>query len=185
MSRICGGAESRCLFETAAAARTTKGLEIVQRKDTELKTSAIALCQELPPTQPSTDIMSGSAAIPRFLLPRRSAIWRPRLTAPSQSFRIRNASTSTSPKKKPASSKPLVLEKPAKFVPPSHGSKLRKEAPRYPGPNLSAEEKARMKTTKYPHMMPPEGTFMHWFVNNKSIHMYIALVCSHPPQLEL
>jgi hypothetical protein len=32
-------------------------------------------------------------------------------------------------------------------------------------------------------MMPPEGTFLHWFLTNKAIHMYIALVCAPLVQL--
>jgi hypothetical protein len=79
----------------------------------------------------------------------------------------------TKPPKKP--SKPLVLEKPTKFNPPSHGARLRKDPPRYPGPQLSAEQTAAQKTKKYPNMMPPEGTFLHWFMTNRSIHMYITL----------
>jgi hypothetical protein len=93
---------------------------------------------------------------------------------------IRNASN----KKKSSTSKPLVLEKPSKFTPPSHPARLRKEGPRYPGPQLSDEEIARQKSTKYPNMMPPEGSFMHWFMNNKSIHMWITLVSCNPPYYE-
>jgi len=32
-----------------------------------------------------------------------------------------------------------------------------------------------METKKYPNMMPPEGTFSHWLLHNRSIHVYIAL----------
>ncbi|EPE27317.1 hypothetical protein GLAREA_03232 [Glarea lozoyensis ATCC 20868] len=128
---------------------------------------------------------SSAALIPRFLLPRQGAIW---LRASS----VRNASNKASsaskkvPKKassppaaagKPSSAagKPLVLEKPTHFRPPSHGQRRVKEAPRYPGPKLSEEEEAARKTRKYPNMMPAEGTFMHWFINNKSIHLTITL----------
>ncbi|KAL3422439.1 hypothetical protein PVAG01_06595 [Phlyctema vagabunda] len=120
--------------------------------------------------------MSSATAIPRFLLPQRSAIWRMRLPTPA-SF-VRHASNkSKKPAAKPAAkpAKPLVLEKPTKFTPPSHGARLRKEAPRYPGPQLSAEEKARQQTKKYPNMMPAEGTFMHWFIHNRSIHVFICM----------
>jgi hypothetical protein len=118
--------------------------------------------------------MSLTTAIPRFLLPQRGLIWRTRLAAPSATpLNVRHASKKT-PAKKP--SKPLVLEKPAKFNPPSHPARLRKDPPRYPGPQLSPAEQAIQKTKKYPNMMPPEGTFLHWFINNRAIHMYIALV---------
>jgi hypothetical protein len=118
--------------------------------------------------------MFSTSAIPRFLLPRRSARWRTRFSTPSAN-RHASKGPSKSPSKK--STKPLVLEKPTKFNPPSHGARIRKDPPRYPGPQLSTEETARQNSKKYPNMMPPEGTFMHWFMNNKSIHMYIALVC--------
>ncbi|RDL39024.1 uncharacterized protein BP5553_03364 [Venustampulla echinocandica] len=110
---------------------------------------------------------STAAIIPRFLLPQRGAIWlRPRA--------IRHASSKAQPgAKKP--SKPLVLEKPAKFNPPSHAPRRFKAAPRYPGPKLSQAEETTMKTKKYPHMMPAEGTLMHWFITNKTIHLYITL----------
>jgi hypothetical protein len=117
--------------------------------------------------------MPPTTSIPRFLLPQRGSIWRAKLSTPSSSsFTIRHASQKP-PKK---GSKPLVLEKPAKFTPPSHGARLRKSPPQYPGPQLSAEEQAAQKSRKYPNMMPPEGTFMHWFVNNQAIHLWISLV---------
>jgi hypothetical protein len=122
---------------------------------------------------------SSAALIPRFLLPRQGAIWL-------RASGIRNASNkaSSASKKVPkkasnppaAAGKPLVLEKPTHFRPPSHGQRRVKEAPRYPGPKLSEEEEAARKTRKYPNMMPAEGTFMHWFINNKSIHLTITLV---------
>lgn len=130
--------------------------------------------------------MAPASSIPRFLLPQTGALWRTRVSTSSPiSTTIRHASKAP-PKKvvkpsagKPSSkppSKPLVLEKPTKFNPPSHGARLRKEAPRYPGPQLSAEEETAQRTKKYPNMMAPEGSFMHWFINNKSIHIYISLV---------
>lgn len=112
-----------------------------------------------------------TAVIPRFLLPRQGSIWlRP--------TSIRNASNKAdkAAKAAPKPKGPIVLEKPTKFNPPSHPQRRAKPAPRYPGPNLSAEETERMATKKYPNMMPAEGTFMHWFINNRNIHMWITLV---------
>ena len=77
-----------------------------------------------------------------------------------------------------SSSKPRTLEKPAKFNPPSHPARLNRSPPRqYPGPPLSAPELEAQKTKQYPHMMPPEGSFMRWFLTNRSIHVWITLVC--------
>ena len=118
--------------------------------------------------------MSLTASIPRFLLPQRGSIWRAHLQNGSVSpLAVRHASNQSS---KLQSSKPIVLEQPTKFNPPSHGSRLRKPGPRYPGPNLTQEDEERMKYKKYPHMMPGEGTFMHWFLTNRSIHLWICLV---------
>jgi hypothetical protein len=122
--------------------------------------------------------MSLTAPIPRFLLPQRGLIWRARLPTPSRTPQAIRHASKKAPKKNP---KPLVLEKPTKFNPPSHGSRLPRAAPRYAGPQLSAQEQAAQKTKKYPTMMPPEGSFMHWFLTNRSIHMYIALVRPPPP----
>lgn len=119
--------------------------------------------------------MPPATSIPRFLLPLRSPLW-----SLSPKTIIRNASSKSKNNASKKPSKPLVLEKPSKFNPPSHPARIRKDPPRYPGPQLSAEEIARQSVKKYPNMMPPEGTFMHWFLNNKSIHIWIALVITLP-----
>ncbi|KAF2763731.1 hypothetical protein EJ03DRAFT_57829 [Teratosphaeria nubilosa] len=80
---------------------------------------------------------------------------------------IRHAST-TPPK-------PRVLAKPERFNPPSHPSRIRSRQPKYYGPALSEEQKRAQQTKQYPHMMPPEGTFMHSFLTNRSIHLYFSL----------
>lgn len=77
-----------------------------------------------------------------------------------------------------SSTKPRTLEKPAKFNPPSHPARLNRAPPRqYPGSPLSAPEVEAQKIRQYPHMMPPEGSFMRWFLTNRSIHIWITLVC--------
>jgi hypothetical protein len=30
-------------------------------------------------------------------------------------------------------------------------------------------------------MLPPEGTFLHWFLSNRAIHMWITMVLSITP----
>ncbi|EME50322.1 hypothetical protein DOTSEDRAFT_165466 [Dothistroma septosporum NZE10] len=79
---------------------------------------------------------------------------------------VRHASTTPPPK-------PRVLAQPDKFRPPSHPSRLRSKTPRYQyGPELTQEQKTKKQ---YPHMMPPEGSFMHWFLTNRTIHLWISL----------
>ena len=118
-----------------------------------------------------------SAPIPQFLplrrrlparLPSVSSLYvqsPPRWTLPS----YRNAST--------ASSKPIVLEKPERFNPPSHPARLDRRPPRnYPGPPVSERERQVQKTKQYPNSMPPEGTWRYWFLTTKIVHIYIVLV---------
>ena len=126
--------------------------------------------------------MKMSAPIPRFLLPRgymrpyapyTPYAQLPKLVKLSQTAHrtppiCRNASASTS--------KPRVLEKPTRFNPPSHGKRLKKQIPRQYGPQLTGEQKTEQETKRYPRMMPPEGTFMHWFLTSHGIHTFIALV---------
>jgi hypothetical protein len=84
-----------------------------------------------------------------------------------------------------SSSKPVpksrLLEKPTRFNPPSHPARLprRNRQPAFTVP-LSAKEKAQQKTKQYPHMMPPEGSFFHWFLTNRTIHVWITMVCFLP-----
>lgn len=118
-----------------------------------------------------------STSIPRFLLPQGGyfALRRVAHLPPSASWKLQqclNASTDASP------SKPRVLEKPTKFNPPSHSQRLvKRRMPRqYPGPPLSDGQIKEQTTKKYPNMGPPEGTFMHWFLNSPLLHMCITLV---------
>ncbi|ROT40261.1 hypothetical protein SODALDRAFT_306370 [Sodiomyces alkalinus F11] len=113
---------------------------------------------------------------PRFLLPALSPMWRaaatrvPRTTTAAAT--IRNASTkSTSPE-----GKPPILEKPARFNPPSHGSRLpRNQGPKHYGGALSDAELRAQGQKHYPSMLPPEGTKAHSFIHNRSIHLFITL----------
>ncbi|KAL8738644.1 MAG: hypothetical protein Q9181_000590 [Wetmoreana brouardii] len=119
-----------------------------------------------------------SASVPRFLLPRGCLVptqvrqfWGATRNEQPKALQRRNASTTPDP------SKPRVLEKPAKFYPPSHPQRLvKRTTPRqYPGPRLSEAQKEVQKTKKYPHMMPAEGTFMFWFLNSRMLHTCITL----------
>ncbi|KAI9836898.1 MAG: hypothetical protein M1819_001063 [Sarea resinae] len=119
--------------------------------------------------------MTGTS-IPRFLLPRGGSLLSPPLSIlrapatlrPVSPFSLRHASSSSH-------SKPIVLEKPSKFNPPSHPARLNRRMPKSYGPALSAKELEKQKVKQYPHMMPPEGTFMFWFLTNRMIHVYITL----------
>ncbi|KAJ9648007.1 hypothetical protein H2199_001784 [Coniosporium tulheliwenetii] len=121
-----------------------------------------------------------SAPVPRFLLPRpylpllrhQRALRR----QPALLIASRNASSKSS-----RNDKPIVLEKPDKFRPPSHGARLPpRKQPQYTyGASLTDEQIAAQKAKQYPHMMPPEGSFTHWILTNRMLHTWISL---HPIQ---
>ncbi|KAI1118160.1 hypothetical protein F5Y14DRAFT_299847 [Nemania sp. NC0429] len=83
----------------------------------------------------------------------------------------------TAPKPAPAAdpSKPIVLEKPERFNPPSHGARLPRSTPRHYGGSPTAEEIRVQTQRSYPGLPPPPKTWSHWFINNRTIHMLITL----------
>ncbi|PSR82246.1 hypothetical protein BD289DRAFT_461814 [Coniella lustricola] len=121
--------------------------------------------------------MASTFSIPRFLLPRSGHIWRGANFGP----RARNADTLmvryASNTAKDAKGKPIVLEKPARFNPPSHGARLptkgRPQQQHYGG-SLSADEAAAQRRREYPGMPAPQGTWAHWFWSSKVLHLCIT-----------
>lgn len=115
---------------------------------------------------------ASKSVIPRFLLPLQSPLWRGLRAPPvSQHIRVRYASSSQ------ADGKPIVLEKPAKFNPPSHGARLKSKAlPKHYSPPLSEAEIKVRSQRSYPGMMAPEGSWQHWFWHSKLLHTFITMV---------
>lgn len=92
-------------------------------------------------------------------------------------------SSSSAAKNSTTSSKPIVLEKPDKFRPPSHASRrnVRSTTSLYGAgaaynQGMSAAERAKSRTKTYPHMFPNEGTRMHWFLTTRWVHVVITFV---------
>jgi hypothetical protein len=114
-------------------------------------------------------MMASRTVIPRFLLPLQSPLWRSTARA-SRGSSLRGAVRHNS-------DKPIVLEKPLKFNPPSHGSRLRnKTMPKYYGGVVTPEELAAQRQKSYPGMMAPEGTVAHFFWHSRMLHTCITLV---------
>ena len=114
--------------------------------------------------------------VPRFLMPRSGRLWRyasaSTPTASPRAVAARYASTA-------GKGKQIVLEKPAKFNPPSHGRRLPKDSPpKHYGGDLSAVDAAAQNIRDYPGMMSPKGSWSHWFLHSRSIHMVLTLVRS-------
>ena len=122
-----------------------------------------------------------AATTPRFLLPRYGSIWRrPRIAPGAGGGRRRYASGAKQ-------GKPIVLEKPAKFNPPSHGSRLPKRSTpqRHYGGDLDAVEQAAQDVKHYPGVMAPKGTWSHWIWHSRLLHTIITMVSAPiPPRQE-
>ncbi|RDA86482.1 hypothetical protein CP532_3581 [Ophiocordyceps camponoti-leonardi (nom. inval.)] len=84
---------------------------------------------------------------------------------------------STSSSSSSSTDRPIILEKPAKFNPPSHGSRLRKggSLPRHYAPPLSAAEAAARRQKDYPGVMAPEGSWAHWIWHSRLLHTFITM----------
>jgi len=114
-------------------------------------------------------------SVPR-LLARPGRLWR-RARPPGRPAATRSASTAG---KAPS---PAVLEKPAKFNPPSHGRRLpqRSNPPRHYGGDVTATEAAAQKVRDYPGLMAPAGSWAHWFLHSRGLHTFLTLVRFGPP----
>ncbi|KAK7753853.1 hypothetical protein SLS62_004219 [Diatrype stigma] len=75
----------------------------------------------------------------------------------------------------PPSSKPIVLEKPERFNPPSHGKRLPRSVPKHYGGAATAEEVQARKAKQYPGLPPPDNTWSHWVIHSRGIHLFITL----------
>lgn len=74
---------------------------------------------------------------------------------------------------------PPTLEKPTRYNPPSHPTRINQppSAPprNYPGPPSPKSPPGK----RYPNTFPDEGSFMHWFLTTRWIHLCITLVRRH------
>jgi hypothetical protein len=122
-------------------------------------------------------------SIPRFLLPGGPSLLRARAFPLLPITATLRHTSSTGARARTASEqfrkKPPVIPQPDKYRPPSHGRRTPRSETQMKsyGPKLSEEDRQRMKTKKYPNMMSPEGSFSHWFLNNRPLHMWISMVC--------
>lgn len=105
--------------------------------------------------------------------------WKP--ATPGQAATPKTPTSASTPKAAATAapvdpSKPIVLEKPERFNPPSHGARLPRSTPKHYGGPLTHDEIQTQKTKDYPGLPPPPNTWSHWFINNRHIHMFITLV---------
>ncbi len=80
----------------------------------------------------------------------------------------------------PKQSRPatVVLERPTRFNPPSHGARLPRKRRRHYGGDLSAAEELAQKVQNYPGMMAPDGSWSYWFWHSRALHLTITVVRS-------
>ncbi|KAI0013274.1 hypothetical protein F4779DRAFT_613805 [Xylariaceae sp. FL0662B] len=135
-------------------------------------TSKPAAAKAAIPKTPASPVATKSAAAPQPAVPASkpepvpSADPAPETPAPA-------SNTTTSDAAEP--SKPIVLEKPEKFNPPSHGARLPKSGPKHYGGPLTSEEVQTQRTKSYPGLPPPPNTWAHWFIHSRSVHVFITL----------
>lgn len=172
---------------TATAAKKVAAPKAASTKAAATKTTKAPAAKTTPPKTAPTKPATTKAAVPKAATPKTPASASSIKNAP-----VTSATKPTTPEPvakappaaatpKPATadpSKPIVLEKPEKFNPPSHGARLPRSTPKHYGGALGAEELTAQKNKEYPGLPPPPNTWSHWFIHNKHIHMFITLVSS-------
>lgn len=121
---------------------------------------------------------------PRLALQYRNLRQSPRESpATAHSTRLFHISRPAPASNEP--SKPIVLEKPDRFRPPSHAARrnARSTTAVYGAgaaynQGMTERERLASKTKSYPNMFPEEGTRMHWFLTTRWVHLFIAMVRS-------
>ncbi|PHH77579.1 hypothetical protein CDD80_465 [Ophiocordyceps camponoti-rufipedis] len=99
-----------------------------------------------------------------------------RIRLPPPPMKRWSSSSSSSSSSSASGDGTIVLEKPAKFNPPSHGSRLRTSSlPKHYAPPLSAAEVARRRSRDYPGVMAPEGSWAHWVWHSRLLHTCITM----------
>lgn len=111
---------------------------------------------------------------PRSIAPLRLAL-RPRRPINPQSYICPTCRFASTTNPTTNSKGQIVLEKPDRFRPPSHPARRVTRTPRHYGPALTDAEIEAQKTKRYPHTFPADGTVMHKFLTNRSVHVYITL----------
>ncbi|KAI0837311.1 hypothetical protein F5Y06DRAFT_297638 [Hypoxylon sp. FL0890] len=144
------------------------------------KTPAAKAAKHSAPTKPLTKTPTTKPAATETATPKTPATPRP--ATPTEPAPATPASESVSKTAKSATtpgpvdpSKPLVLEKPERFNPPSHGARLPRSTPKHYGGALSDAELQAQTVKSYPGLPPPDNTWSHWFINSRGIHLFITL----------
>ncbi|KAH9907986.1 hypothetical protein F4778DRAFT_456092 [Xylariomycetidae sp. FL2044] len=120
-----------------------------------------------PTTRP--EIPAATAAADADAAPKASTPTPPPPSSAKPAAKAPAAAATTDP------SKPIVLEKPERFNPPSHGSRLPRSIPKHYGGGPTAEEVQAQSAKSYPGLPPPPNTWAHWFINSRGIHLFITL----------
>lgn len=152
------------------------------------KTASAKAAKASAPTKPLTKATAIKPATTRAAA-KAAASAPPAATEPVPATPAPEAvvKTETAPPTKPAAtpapldpSKPLILEKPERFNPPSHGARLPRSTPKHYGGAMSDAELQAQTVKTYPGLPPPDNTWTHWFIHSRSIHLIITLVGFRP-----
>lgn len=147
----------------------------------------VACRQSKPPTNRPMDCAYRNATTTRVL----NTFFRPRQLRIQQQHLLHRHQLASYPRTQtrsyaspspPDPKKPIVLEQPDKFRPPSHGARrnARSSTNTYGAgaynQNMTAAQLESSKTKSYPHMFPPEGSRMYWSLTTRWVHVVFTFV---------
>ncbi|KAI1330542.1 hypothetical protein F5Y16DRAFT_362073 [Xylariaceae sp. FL0255] len=126
-----------------------------------------------PVTSKTTTTKTATSAATATATPAKEPIVKS--AQPSAPAPVPEAPKAASSPAVPDPSKPIVLEKPERFNPPSHGSRLPRSRPKNYGGATTADEIKAQSQRSYPGLPPPNNSWAHWFINSRGIHLFITL----------
>ncbi|RYC58678.1 hypothetical protein CHU98_g7537 [Xylaria longipes] len=176
---------SQTALRRPTAVKSVVAKVTAQRTASTKSSAASKAAKHSAPTKPlpktvaktTTETSASKAAAPqKAAIPSKPTTATP-APAPAASEPVAQAVAPepTAPPPTAGPSKPIVLEKPERFNPPSHGSRLPRSTPRHYGGSLTAEEVQAQNQKAYPGLPPPPNTWSHWFINSRGVHMFITL----------
>ncbi|KAI0025666.1 hypothetical protein F4780DRAFT_719431 [Xylariomycetidae sp. FL0641] len=177
-------AKSAAMKVAAPKAASTK-----TKSSSASKSSAAKAAKHSAPTKPPSKPQPPKAVPPELATAPETAgakVTTPEAETPktssASSFTSTNHAAASAPESPAPAAKPgttnskfVVLEKPERFNPPSHGSRLPRSTPKHYGGPMSAEEVQAQSQKSYPGLPPPPNTWSHWFIHSRGIHLTITM----------
>ncbi|CAJ2511827.1 Uu.00g074520.m01.CDS01 [Anthostomella pinea] len=150
--------------KTLSAKSTAKATAATRATASKAASSQAATPKPIAGQEPEAEAIVTEPEVQAAAAPKNEA---PAITTPAAAAPPKAAAVDPS--------KPIVLEKPERFNPPSHGARLPRSTPKHYGGPMTTDEVKAQSAKSYPGLPPAENTWTHWFINSRGVHLFITL----------